>query len=105
MSEGMIAVRLLACHLKPNKCDHGRTGIGKVVKGIGCDGDGAADIAGKCLPDKQKDVQHDSHRSAEHAVCLAYLRVCCIFIVFYQKSRKKCYHIISSPLFPYFLIF
>ena len=71
VTEGMVRVRLLSRQLKAQQGDEGASGVGQVVEGVGGDGDGAGDGAGKELPGKQENVEANAHRAAEDAVPLA----------------------------------
>ena len=61
VAEGMMGIRLFSGQAEAQQRHHRGTGVGQVVEGVGGDGHGPADRAGKQLPGKQQQVQADAH--------------------------------------------
>ena len=68
VAEGVFLIRLAAAEFEADQCQHGGTGVGKIVEGVCHNADGAADHTGKVLARKQAYVQENAHHAAQGAV-------------------------------------
>lgn len=92
MAVGMFLVRRLGCHAETQQRHDGAGGVGEVVDGIRCDGDGAGNRADQQLCREKDQVTDDPNRPAQLSVCRPNLCIFGILIVFHKQLEKQPRH-------------
>ena len=84
VSERMFRIGLLSGNPESDERDNGGACVGKIVEGVGRDGDGIAQNTGDPFSEEKKQVQADPHSAAECAVRLTHLGRRIVFPVLYK---------------------
>ena len=98
MSEGVVPIRLLPRQAKADKRNHRGTCVGKIVKSIGSNGDGAGNSACNELAEEQQNIQADAAKTAERTILTAHGRILHIVPVTDKQSGEKFCHRNKAPL-------
>ena len=95
MAERVPGIRLPFRDRKACQCDDGGGSVGKVVQGIRHDCKRTAEKTSQSFSGKQKQVQYDTNRPAEHSPGIA------LFILTHaaldEEARKQAYHNVKIP--------
>ena len=92
----MFAVGLAPGDLEAQQGDDRGTRVREVVESVGGDGDGVGEQPRQILGRKQKYVQTDAHRAAEHAVDAAHARIIEFVRIVHQYLCQKTDHVFPS---------
>ena len=97
VTEGMLAVGRLCRDAEGDQRDDLRARVGKVVHGVGHDGDRARERAHEKLGDKEQKIEQNARNARQRSVAAAHTGLAHVFVILHKKAKQK----IGHAIFPF----